>query len=253
MGGSSMKLSDEELDKLIKERITWELEQLPAPSVDEEWLEFKRLVLKEQRSRRIRNSLAATAAVAMLLLGSLALVKPNQVYALGERFLQMLTHMVGETTQNKTETVNNDSSGMKPPEVNNLGELVEQETTLEEAQKKVNFPIVEPKYLPPGAKIEKIILTNLSADVNRITINYILKERLIVFTQQNMTASVSQGTLSDTDDSVSQAITINGASATLLQEKNDMNVLSWYQRGLLLKLRGQLPLAEIIKIAESVS
>ncbi|WP_282433356.1 DUF4367 domain-containing protein [Desulfitobacterium chlororespirans] len=89
-----------------------------------------------------------------------------------------------------------------------------------------------------NTKNKNIILTNLSADVNRITINYSLQEQLIVFTQQNMTSSVSQGTLSDTDDSVSQAITINGASATLLQEKNDMNVLSWYQRGLLLKLRG---------------
>lgn len=248
-----MKLTDEELDKLIKERITWELEQIPTPSVDEEWLEFKRLVLKEQRSRRIRSSLAATAAVAMLLLGSLTLFEPDQVYALGERFLQMLTHRVGETTQNKTETVNHDSPGMRPPEVNNLGELVEQETTLEEAQKKVNFPIVEPKCLPPGIKLEKIILTNLSADVNRVTIIYNIQEHLIIFTQQNLALSVSQGTLSDTDDSDSQGITINGAEATLLQEKNGMNVLSWYQRELLLKLRGQLPLTELIKIAESVS
>lgn len=247
-----MKLSEEELDKLIKEQITLELQQIPAPSVDEEWLKFKHLISKEQKSRRNRNSLAA-AAVLVLLLGSLTLFKPDQAYTLGERFWQMLTHMVGETTQNKTETVNNDSSDTKPPEVNNLGALVEQETTLEEAQKKVNFLIVEPKYLPPDTKTEEITLTNLGADVNRISINYSLQGQLIIFTQQNMISSVSQGMLFDTDDSVSQTIRINGASATLLQEKNGMSVLSWYQRGLLLKLMGQLPMADLLKIAESVS
>lgn len=249
-----MRLSDEQLDMLIKERISSELQQIPVPSIDEEWLKFKSIVLNEKKSRRIMpKSLVAAVAVFILIISTLTLFKPVQAYAFGERFLQMLSHIVGKTSQNKTETINNNSTGMKTPAVNNLGALVEQETTLEEAQKNIYFKIVEPKYLPPGTKSMKITISNLSSDVNRITMNYDFHGQLIIFTQQNTASTVSQGLLYDTDDTVNKDITINGTPATLLQQKNGINVLTWYQRGLLLKLTGQLSTEEFLKIAESIS
>lgn len=249
-----MRLSDEQLDMLIKERITSELQQIPVPSIDEEWFKFKSVVLNEKKSHRtIPKSLVAAVAVIILIISSLTLFKPVQAYAFGERFLQMLNHIVGKTTENKTETINNNSSGTKTPVVNNLGVLVEKETTLEEAQKTVYFKIAEPKYLLPGTKTMKITISNLSSDVNRITINYDVQGQLIIFTQQNTVSTVSQGLLYDTDDTVNKDITINGTSATLLQQKNGINVLSWYQRGLLLELTGKLPTEEFLKIAQSIS
>ncbi len=249
-----MRLSDEQLDMLIKERIASELQQIPVPSIDEEWLKFKSLVISEKKSRRkTPKSLVAAVAVFILIISSLTLFKPVQAYALGERFLQMLSHIVGKTTQNKTETINNNSSETKTPAVNNFGALVDKETTLEEAQKNVYFKISEPKYLPLGTKTVKISITNLSTDVNRITINYDVEGQLLIFTQQNTVSTVSQGSLYDTDDSVNKDIMINGTPATLLQQKNGINVLTWYQRGLLLKLTGQLSTEEFLKIAESIS
>ncbi|EGW38531.1 DUF4367 domain-containing protein [Desulfosporosinus sp. OT] len=249
-----MRLSDEQLDILIKERISSELQQIPVPSIDEEWLKFKNIVLKEKKSRRITpKSLIAAMAVFMLIISSLTLFKPVQAYAFGERFLQMLSHIVGKSTQNKTETINNYFTGTKTPAVNNLGALVEQETTLEEAQKNVYFKIAEPKYLPPGTKSMKISISNLSTDVNRITINYDVQGQLLLFTQQNAVSTVSQGLVYDTDDTVNKDITINGAPATLLQQKNGVYILTWYQRGLMLKLTGQLSTDEFLKIAESIN
>ena len=249
-----MRLSDEQLDMLVKERIALELQQIPVPSIDEEWLKFKSIVLNEKKSRRIMpKSLVAAVAVIILIISSLTLFKPVQTYAFGERFLQMLSHLVGMTTENKTETITNDSSGMKTPTVNNLGAIVDNETTLEEAQKAVYFKIAEPKYLPPGTKTEKVSVTNLGADVNRIAINYDVQGQLVIFAQQNTVSTVSQGLLYDTDDTVSKNIMINGTPATLLQQKNRINVLTWYQRGLMLELTSQLSTEEIVKIAESTS
>lgn len=249
-----MRLSDEQLDMLIKERITEELQQIPVPSIDEEWLKFKSIVLNEKKSRRIMpKSLVAAVAVFILIISSLTLFKPVQAYAFGERFLQMLSHVVGKTAQNKTQTINNNSTGTKTPAVNNFGALVEQEANLEEAQKNVYFKIAEPKYLPPRTKTMKITISNLSSDVNRITMNYDVQGQLLIFTQQNTVSTVSQGLLYDTDDTVNKDIAINGTPGTLLQQKNGINVLTWYQRGLLLKLTGQLSTEEFLKIAESIS
>lgn len=249
-----MRLSDEQLDMLIKDRITSELQQIPVPSIDEEWLKFKSIVLNDKKSRRIMpKSLVAAVALFILIMSTLTLFKPVQAYAFGERFLQMLSHIVGKTTQNKTQTINNNSTGTKTPAVNNLGALVEQETTLEEAQKNVYFKVAEPNYLPPGTKTMKITISNLSSDVNRITMNYDIQGQLLIFTQQNSVSTVSQGLLYDTDDTVNKDITINGATATLLQQKNGVYVLTWYQRGLMLELTGQLSTEEFLKIAESIS
>ncbi len=111
------------------------------------------------------------------------------------------------------------------PTVNNFGVLVDKETTLKEAQKTVYFKIAEPKYLPPGTKTVKNSITNLSADVNRITINYDVQGQLLILSQQNSVSTVSQGLLYDTDDTVNKDITINGTPATLLQEKNGMQMV----------------------------
>jgi len=39
-----MSINDKELDMYIKERITHELQQIPVPSVDEEWFSLRVLL-----------------------------------------------------------------------------------------------------------------------------------------------------------------------------------------------------------------
>lgn len=250
-----MSPNNEEFDMHIKEHITMELHKIPVPSIDEEWDKFKELLARRKNKPWFRTSEFLIAAVAIILIitGSLTLIWPTQANAFGERILQIINHIVGKTTQNKTQTITNNSFGTNTPMVQNLGDHVDKEITLEEAQKSVSFKIAEPKYLPSGTTIKKVSITNLSSDMNRITIDYLFQDQLIIFTQQNTSKTVSQGLLYDTDDTVAKDIMINGSPATLMTEKNGMKVLSWHQSSLLLQLKGQLPEEEFLKIAYSIS
>lgn len=248
-----MSNDDEQLDILIKERITEELQQIPIPPIDEEWLRFKSHVNNGSKRHSITSKFIVAAVAAIFIItGSMLIFRPIQANAFGEHFLQMLSYLVGKTTQNKTVTINNNSSGTQIPQVNDFGILVDKETTLEEAQKSVYFKIAEPKYLPLGTKTVKISITNLSTDVKRITITYDFQGQLIIFAQENTVSTVSKGLLYDTDDTLNKDITINGMPATILQERDGISLLTWYQRGLLLELTGKLSTKELLKIAESI-
>lgn len=52
-----MSLNDELLDRQIKEQITWELEQIPVPTIEDEWLKFKDLALNliNQKNMSVRE------------------------------------------------------------------------------------------------------------------------------------------------------------------------------------------------------
>ncbi|MFZ3102924.1 MAG: DUF4367 domain-containing protein [Desulfitobacteriaceae bacterium] len=248
-----MSINDEELDMYIKERIARELEQIPVPAVDEEWLKFKSRVINEKISYHIiPNILVAVVAVIIIISGSLTLFRPAAANAFGERLIQMFNHIVGKTTQNKTQTISNNSSGTNTPMVKDLGNNVDKEISLEEAQKSAYFKIAEPKYLPSGTTTQKVSVINLSADIKKITIEYTFQGKLFILTQQNTSGTLSQGLLYDTDDTVAKDIMINGVPATLMTEKNGMNVLTWHQRGLSLQLTGQLTAEEFLKIAQSI-
>lgn len=252
-----MSINDNELDMYIKQRITHELQQIPVPEVDEEWLKFKSLVINEKKSqsqshRITPKLLVAAVAVIIFISSSITIFRPVKANAFGERLIQMFNHIVGKTTQNKTQTIINNGSGTNTPMVKDLGNNIDKEISLEEAQKSVYFKIAEPKYLPPSTTIKKVTVTHLGTDINKITIEYVLQGELIILTQQNTSGTLSQGLLYDTDDTVAKDVMINGAPATFMKVKNGMNVLTWHHRGLSLQLMGQLLEEEFLKIAQSI-
>ncbi|WP_206809769.1 DUF4367 domain-containing protein [Paradesulfitobacterium ferrireducens] len=249
-----MSLTDEELDRKIKETLTKELEEIPVPPFDEQWEKFKAYFeLRQKKKRQLTRRLIAASVVAVVVMtSSLTIFKPVQAFAFGEKIVQIFSQIVGKTTKNVTLTISNDASNMKAPTVNNLGGTTEGETTLEEAQKAVNFKIAVPKYLPPGTTRQKIVLTKIGANITKVWMEYLSQGHLIIFTQQKVEGTVSQGYMYDTDDTVTKEIAINGHPATILISKNAITSLTWYDRGLLFELRGQLSEEECIKIAESI-
>ena len=248
-----MRLTDEELDQKLKEIITQELEQIPVPPVDEQWEKFKAYFeLRQKKKRQFTHRLiAASVAAVVIITSSLTIFKPIQALAFGEKIVQIFSQMVGKTTKNVTLTIRNDASEMKAPTVNNLGGTLDGETTLEEAQKSVDFKIVEPKYLPSGTTRQKLVLSKLGVNITKIRMEYLSQGHLIIFTQQKVEGKVSQGYMYDTDDTVAKDLVINGNPATLLISKDTITLLTWYNRGLLFELRGQLSEEEFVRIAES--
>ncbi|MEA4901653.1 DUF4367 domain-containing protein [Desulfitobacterium sp.] len=252
-----MPIPKNELDELIKEKITLELKsQIELPNVDEQWEKIedelgKENIIYQRKYSNIFRKRIAWVAVIFLIAGSISLIKPTISNAFGEKIVGFFNYIVGQTTQNKTEIYKQpDETGV--PQVKNLGSAISKEVTLSQAKTIVPFKLAEPSYLPLETKIRKVTVTNLGADIYQVDIEYEFKNKVIIFNQQNSSNASSRGSLYDTDDTSVKNLLINGNPAMLFKSKNNICTLNWQSRGILLQITGELEEDEIIKIANSI-
>ncbi|ODA40040.1 DUF4367 domain-containing protein [Desulfosporosinus sp. BG] len=253
-----MSISEEELDRIIKNHLSEELDSnIEVPDIDNQWQKIKQQILMtdniHKTQKRFPNQKQiVVAAVIVISIGAITFSYPNNANAFGGKIAEFFNYIVGKTTQNKTETYKqDDESGV--PKVQDEGNVFEKEVNLEQAQNSVPYKLAIPNYLPQGANKRRIVLSSLGADIYQITIEYNLNKDVIIFSQQNSANETSRGTLYDTDDTVTKNLSINGSPAVLFIRKNGINTLNWQLRGLLLQITGKLPEEEITKITQSIN
>jgi hypothetical protein len=253
-----MALSEKELEQIITGHLSQELtSNIDVPDIEAQWQKIKQSILndneipKKLKNHQTRNKVIFSAAAILLSIGALNFLAPNNVNAFGGKITEFFNHIVGKTTQDKTETYRqpNDPS---PPKVQNLGVNIEKEVTLEQAQTSIPYKLATPSYLPPGSETKRVVLTPIGADVYQVTMEYLINNQVVVLSQQNSANGTSRGSLYDTDDTTVKDITVNGNPAMLFMSKNGYNTLNWQDRGLVLEIRGILGEAEINKVANSV-
>ena len=253
-----MALSEKELDRLIESQLSKELDaNIEVPNINDQWLKIKQQILDEKRNNSSiekpfsNQKRIVVAATILLSIGSINFLYPNNASALGGKIGEFFNYIVGKTTQNKTETYKQ-GSAPSIPKVQDIGDDIEKEVSLDSAQTSVPFKLATPSYLPHEANTRRVLLTSLGADVYQISIEYNYNDKVIVFSQQNSTGGTSRGSLFDTDDTVTKDLTVNGSPANLFTSKNGMNTINWQTRGLMLQISGVITEEEIIKIAQSI-
>lgn len=252
-----MALSEHELEELIIEAASKELNSIKVPNIDEQWTKFQEhLQLENNMTPKIVHHKISykkmTWAAVILIISSTIAFKPISTVAFGEQFIELYNFIVGKTTKNQTESYQRTPSSDMPM-VQDLGTNEEKELTLEEAKSTIPYKLAIPNYLPEGTKEQKIIATSIDSNIRKITIQYMIDGNMIEFEQSNTGRAASRGSLYDTDDTVLKELTINGATATLLTHKTGISTLNWEMRGLLLQLTGKISSEELIKIAESIT
>lgn len=253
-----MTLSEKELDQIIMVQLAKELaSDIEVPDIDAQWRKIRQHIIDDNKIPikpkvfMTRKKLAFVASI-VISIGSLNFLYPNNADAFGEHIVTFFNHIVGKTTQNKTETYQlGNRSG--EPKVQDLGDNFEKEVTLDQAQTLIPFKLATPGYLPHEANTKRVVLSSLGSDVYEITIEYNFNNNLIVFSQQNSANETSRGSLYDTDDTVVNDLTVNGIPAILFTSKNGISTLNWQLRGLLLQITGVINEQEILKIAESIN
>ncbi|SHI14218.1 DUF4367 domain-containing protein [Desulfosporosinus lacus] len=252
-----MALSEIELNRTIKDHFSKELaETIEVPNIDNQWEKIKQQILETETipptQRSILKQKRIVLAITILLsIGSVPFLRPNNANAFGGTIAKFFNYMVGKTTNNITETYQQgDESGI--PKVQDLGDITEKEVSLDEVHNMIPFMLAAPSYLPLEANTRRIVLTSHGADVYQITFEYNLKDKVIVFSQQNNASGTSRGSLYDSEDTVIKDLMINADPAILFMHKNGISTLNWQSRSLLLQLKGQLSEEEIIKIAQSI-
>lgn len=253
-----MALSEKELERIIKSHLSKGLDDnIEFPDINDQWQKIKNQILEEDAIPEIKNSFLKqkgifVAAIILISVGSINFLYPNDANALGGKFAEFFNYIVGKTTQNKTETFKQgNDSGM--PKVQDLGSNIEKEITLDQAKSSVPFKLATPSYLPPETKTRRVILTSLGTDVYQVSIEYILNDKVIVFSQQNSANGTSRGSLYDTDDTVVKDLIVKGSPAMLFMSKNGINTLKWQLRGLLLQITGKITEEEINNITNSIN
>ncbi|SDI42884.1 DUF4367 domain-containing protein [Desulfosporosinus hippei] len=252
-----MALSEKELERIIKGHLSKELDEaIEVPNIDDQWQKIKQQILDSESipttekpfSKQKRIVVAATILISI---GSINFLYPHNANALGGKISEFFNYIVGKTTHNKIMTYKQDNQP-GTPKVQDIGDITEKEATLEEARASVPFKLATPSYLPNETNIRRVILASQGKDVCQITIEYNLKENVIVFSQQISANGISHGTLYDTDDTVTKDMSVNGSPATLFMSKNGINTLNWQTRGLLLQIKGKINEEEICNIANSI-
>ncbi|KJR49315.1 hypothetical protein UF75_0393 [Desulfosporosinus sp. I2] len=253
-----MALSEKELDRLIESQLSKELDtNIEVPDINNQWQKIKQQILEEKNSPAIKKPFSKqkriiVAATILLSIGSINFLYPHNVNALGGKIGKFFNYIVGKTTQNKTEVYKQvNEPGI--PKVQDSGDNIEKEVSLEQAQALIPFKLATPSYLPHDANTKRVVLTSLGADVYQISIEYNLNKNVFVFTQQNSANGTSRGSLYDTDDTVIKDLIVNGSPAILFMSKNGINTLNWQMRGLLIQITGVITEQEIIKVAKSIN
>ncbi|MGE4271489.1 MAG: DUF4367 domain-containing protein [Desulfitobacterium sp.] len=251
-----MTLSESQLDEYIQNKVARELEDIKVPDVDEQWLKFQKRLQSEEvddketfPSKRYRN--ITWAAVIFIVISSL-LFKPTYAQAFGEKFMELFSVITGKSTHSQIESYQHSPSSDKPT-VQDLSINIEKEVTLEEAQSMISFTLSLPNYLPEGSKAEKITVTFLGSNHEKVTIHYVFEGNSIIFEQSKLGSSASRGSLYDSDDTLAEEISIAGRPAVLFNHKSGLTKLNWESKSLLNQLTGKIPREELIKIAESIS
>jgi len=251
-------LSENELDVIIKNSLSKKLDAtIEVPDIDSQWNKIKQQIVKTEgiptkQKKFLSQKRVVVAATIVITIGSITFLYPNNANALGGKIGEFIDYIVGKTTQNKVETYKQvDDPDM--PKIQNLGTNIEEEVTIEQAQSLIPFKLAIPSYLPSETNTRRVTLTSFGADVYQISIEYDIKDRAILLSQQNSSSGTSRGTLYDTDDTVVKDLIVNGNPAILFMSKNGLNTLNWQLRGLLLQIKGEITEEEIIKIANSIN
>ncbi len=132
----------------------------------------------------------------------------------------------------------------KGAKVVNLGNLIPKSMTLREAQKKVNFTILTPSYMPEGYKFDNAMVISGFKNEKNVFITY--KEKNSVIT---LSETVSKEKLKPFPGA--EEVNINGNKG-YISLGGAANVLSWTSNNVELTLISPLPKKDMVRIAESV-
>jgi|GEM_PF-2137094 len=252
-----MALSEIELNRAIKDYLSKELDKnIEVPDIDNQWEKIKQQILKTETIPTTQKSIFKQNRVALVItillsISTITFLHPNNANAFGGKIAKIFNYIIGKTSNNVTETYQQvDDPGI--PKVQDLGEIIEKEVSLDEVHNMISFKLATPSYLPHEANTRRVFITSHGADVYEINIEYNVNDKVIVFSQENVPYGASRGSLYDKDNTVIKDIMINGNPAILFMNKNGMNTLNWQSRSLLLQLKGQISEEEIIKIAQSI-
>lgn len=245
---------DNNLDALIKKAFKMRYEENIYPPSHEVWEKVIKRLRKQRRKdvlKRLRPVIAACIVLAVLSIGMFSGDAP--VMAFANKVIQSIEKFAGNTfiiyksvdkrIPDNSKKINDDISD---PRIN-------------DAQNKVSFKILLPRFLPEGYNLSKVDTSNEIKDQQSVALMYYAAKKTedksdfiqIIQTSMSDGTKMSMNIKTDKDTQIKH-IDIKGMDATLINYDNGLNKIIWDSGHMNYKIDGTVDEKTIIKIAKSM-
>jgi len=245
---------EKNIDSLIKEALKMRYDGIICPPSDKVWENVLKRLKEQQRKeklRRCRPIAIACVSCVVVLLSFINFYEPAVSFA--NRFIKSVEEFTQDTLRIHKKAVVNGNGKAEADEVR-----IFDDPRLGEAQKKVNFTLHIPAYIPKGFELNKVDVLNDNKEREIIIFIYrnIEKEKEKEFIQI-MQQSIPDGkdltiNIRKDDGTRIKHMKLDGIEYTLVNYEEKLNKLLWDSGNVSYKIDASLNEKEIVKIAKSM-
>lgn len=233
----------DKLDELIeytyktnKENIS-DIENIEIPKLDKILNRFE-VSANEKSTEKTRNktfilrkTLGFTAVLLVVLFSATLLSEVPQVRAFKFNLVKSYIEFKNDTKSvsfSNSDTKKNSSNTPNKNYSGKTGDLIEMKLSLDEAQKKVNFNILKPIYVPKGYNIKSVKLYIDPADHKKVEQIYSKSEtEILIITQSEIAPKLSEKMYVN-DNAIIKDITLNNEHIKLVTDNSSFTLAVWF-------------------------
>lgn len=242
-----------DINSLIKELIEEEFTDIEYPPAEEIWEGvWSKIKSNKRKLFFIKSRAMIVSCASLIILFSLFASFQSPVMALAHKILKGVEEFTQDTL--KIHIQSKHTTQIETPKNSILDD-----PRILEAQKKVNFTIISPNYIPKGFKLISVDVSNKNEEKEVVSLLYLYKQnatksQCFEISQKSFPKYTEDDTINVKTNQTTKVehITINQTNATLVRYEKSLNKLIWIDQQILYKIDGNLSKEEIIKIAKSV-
>lgn len=256
---------NEDIDCLIKEAVCDMVESATPPPFEDSWAKFEQKHLAQLNPQipsssntgqriSIFKRLAIAAGIIVFLTAGITVSFPQNARAIGEKIVNAISYLIGSNKVNIGTSYNNRENSSLNDDIIEIPVGQELVISLNEAKSLTPFEIVTPKYLPPGYKLDELVLQELIQPylVVKVTLKYVGDTGYFTIFQENTPGEYGAGQGYDTDDTIKESFEMEQKKGDLFTHKSGKVKANWLNQGMLFRIEGNISKNETLKIIESM-
>ncbi|WZL74197.1 DUF4367 domain-containing protein [Clostridiaceae bacterium 35-E11] len=252
------------LANIIKESITRDLadiekEAFMMKSKDIIWKQLQDSISFEiyQKKKRSSKRLYIKAAAVLVIIGLLScanfLMPEPKIHAQRLDFFQSIVQYFSDKTvlhEVKRSSPENSIDSSSTDE--NSFTLEWKEVSWEEAQRKIDFQIKKPSYLPQGYTLSKVLIFDTDIKINTIKLVYANGKEAFELTQDLIVGDFASSTNVNPKYGTVESLDWEDTLYQVIAFENHKTHVSWFKNSIHYKLRCPFSKEETLKILQSI-
>lgn len=218
----------DDLDLIIQEAISEEIESIVVPDMEDVWDNINtdiENIDKENKEKHVHFNKRTASTVAAILILTTILVNIDDGYAYYRKILNFFSQTIGA---NKDIKLNYNKNTRTTPGIDEETQINLETLPIEEAIHKSSFKIITPAYTPEGYIIEKVELTQFLDKTLMAELIYSKNDSdIIKIIQEPVIGDYSHTLQVDSNESTITQKKINNIDYNIIEFKNREIMIIW--------------------------